>query len=451
MLGTALVCHSGALAQYGGAANPVPPTVAPASAASTEAAPRPMPCPREVPADARCLGGTDSAGAHYLIAMPARWNGHLVLHAHGGPLLGTPTPERVAEDLTRWAIMVRAGYLWAGSTFAEGGVQVRAAARDTERLRQIVRAHVAQPVRTILHGQSWGAGVAAVGAEMFTEGRPYDAVLLTSGVLGGGSRSYDFRLDLRVIYQHLCRNHPRPDEAAYPLWMGLPPGARMERTDLNARMRECLGIGLPAGQRTPEQAQRLRTLATVLKIPESSVAGHMAWATFHFQDISSLRTGGRPVFGNVGAMYRGSDDDQALNAGVARYAVDAQALAAFAADTDPGGRIPVPVLSAHAVDDPVAFVELEHEFQRTMARAGRADALVQVFTAHAEHSYLADTLYPALLAELLQWVERGVKPSPSSVAQRCEALRAQFSADCRLLPEYRVQPLESRVTPRQRP
>ena len=60
---------------------------------------------------------------------------------------------------------------------------------------------------------------------MFTasaQGKPYDAVLLTSGVLGGGTRSYDFRLDLRVVYQALCNNHPRPDEPAYPLWMGLP-------------------------------------------------------------------------------------------------------------------------------------------------------------------------------------------------------------------------------------
>jgi len=46
---------------------------------------------------------------------------------------------------------------------------------------------------------------------------PYDAVLLTSGVLAGGTRSYDFRLDLRVVYQAVCGNHPRPDEAQYPL------------------------------------------------------------------------------------------------------------------------------------------------------------------------------------------------------------------------------------------
>ncbi len=134
--------------------------------AQAEPAPQSQACPKGVPADARCLGGTGRAGAHYLIAMPAAWSGALVLHAHGGPTLGPPLKRRAEEDLTRWSITVRAGHAWAGSTFRQGGVEVRAAAEDTERLRQIFVRHVAQPRRTVLHGQSWGASVAAIGAEM---------------------------------------------------------------------------------------------------------------------------------------------------------------------------------------------------------------------------------------------------------------------------------------------
>ena len=122
---------------------------------------------------------------------------------------------------------MKAGYAWAGSTFRQAGVEVRAAADDTERLRKIFVDHVAAPHRTLLHGQSWGASLVAKSAEMFATalgGRlPYD-VLLTSGVLGGGSQSYDFRLDLRTVYQALCNNHPLPDESVYALWQGLPQG-----------------------------------------------------------------------------------------------------------------------------------------------------------------------------------------------------------------------------------
>ena len=59
--------------------------------ASTEIAPLAAECPQGLPDGARCLRGTDSAGSHYLIAIPAVWNRTLVLHAHGGPLLGAPS------------------------------------------------------------------------------------------------------------------------------------------------------------------------------------------------------------------------------------------------------------------------------------------------------------------------------------------------------------------------
>ncbi len=415
-----------------------------------EPAPQAVACPKDVPEGIRCLGGRDSAGAHVLIALPAdpaKWSGVLVLHAHGGPLLGEPRPERAVEDLQRWVVMVKAGHAWAGSTFRQGGVAVRAAAEDTERLRRIFIDHVAKPSRTILHGQSWGASVAAKGAEMFTAGKPYDAVLLTSGVLGGGTRSYDHRLDLRMLYQHLCNNHPRPDEPAYPLWMGLPAESKMTQAELAARTRECLGLGLPAAQRTPEQAKKLRIIEGVIRIPERNVQGHLNWGTFHFRDIALNRSGSRPVFGNIGAVYSGSGDaatDRTINAAVARYAADPAAVRAFGEDTDPNGRIPVPVLSLHAIHDPIAFVELQHQFRETMRAAGTAERLVQAYTEHAEHSYLADALYVAAVQQLLAWVEQGVKPSPESLARAC-------TAECRLVTGFEPLPLDRRVAPRMRP
>ncbi|GAB4117332.1 MAG: DUF6351 family protein [Rubrivivax sp.] len=415
---------------------------------STEAPPQARACPDSVPAGTRCWFGQDSAGAHYLIAMPAQWSGTLVLHAHGGPTLGPPRPQRALDDLKRWNVWLRAGHAFAASTFRQGGVEVRAAAEDTERLRGIFRAHVAEPKRTLLHGQSWGANVAAKAAEMFTAGKPYDAVLLTSGVLAGGSRAYDFRLDLRVVYQYYCNNHPRPDEPAYPLWMGLPAGATMTGAQLQQRTRECLGLGLPAAQRTPEQAKRLATIAKVIRIPESSVQAHLNWATGHFQDTVQFRTGGRNPWGNVGVRYTGSDDDAALNAGVARYAADPQAVARMRHDTDLEGRIPVPVLSVHAIDDPTAFVEMQSAFRETMERGGSGGRLVQVYTGHAEHSYLADPVYLSAAEALLAWAGGGAKPSPESVAQRCSALEAQWGPGCRMQPGYRPAPLESRVPPR---
>ena len=453
LTGLLVACSSGPLK---------PPATAAATTAgatlASPAAPTPsaQPCPGGLPNGTRCLAGTDTAGAHYLVALPANWSGVLVLHAHGGPELGTPRADRTAQDLQRWAVVLRAGHAWAGSTYRQGGVAVRAAAEDTERLRQIFVQHIAVPKRTVLHGQSWGASVAATGADLFgrtaAPGKsPYDAVLLTSGVLGGGTRSYDFRLDLRVVYQHLCGNHPQADEPAYPLWMGLPPGGTLTHAALAARVDACLGLRQPAALRTPAQQRKLQTLLAVIRIPESSLLGHLNWATWHFQDIVQQRTGGANPFGNVGAVYSGSGDDAALNQAVLRYPADRRAVATLAADTDPTGRISVPVLALHAVFDPVAFVELESTWRDTMAQAGTSGHLVQAFTSDASHSYLTDAAYLSALPALLDWVDGGPAPTPASLASRCAALPPDQASGCRFLPSYQPAPLASRVAPRQRP
>ena len=426
------------------------------SAHATPAGPKAAACPSPVPEAARCYTGEDGTGALYWIAIPKDWNRVLVMHAHGGPETGPPKLERSEEDLKRWAVTVKAGYAWAGSTYRRGGYGVTMAAEDTERLRRIFVRHFGQPRRTLLHGQSYGAGVAAhaAGRDAPAGGAqsPYDGLMLTSGVLGGGNSAYDFRLDLRVVYQYVCHNHPRPDEPQYPLWMGLPLESKLTRADLAARVKECTGVGLPAAQRTPEQAARLKTILSVVKIQERSLVGHLGWATWLFQDLVQKRLGGRNPFGNIGAVYSGSADDAALNAGVLRYAADPQAKGALAADSQPTGRTALPTVGLHAIDDPTAFVELENSYRRIRDAAGTGNLLVQSFSSEREHSYLSDSEYPALFAALLDWIDKGEKPTPESLAQRCKALMPRYDTDgkngCHIQPQWQPAALESRVPPR---
>ncbi|MBI2768819.1 MAG: hypothetical protein HYX47_04310 [Burkholderiales bacterium] len=428
---------------------------APEPAASVRApAPQAATCPREVPTSARCFTGEDGVGSFYWIAIPAGWDKQvLVMHAHGGPAdTGPAKLERSEEDLKRWAVTVKAGYAWAGSTYRRGGYGVTMAAEDTERLRQIFVQAFGQPRRTLLHGQSYGGAVASKAAELFAtvggKRGPYDGVLLTSGVLGGGTQAYDFRLDLRVVYQYICKNHPRADEPQYPLWMGLPEGSKLTRADLAARVDECTGLRKPVAQRTEQQKANLATIAKVVRIPESSLISHLNWGTWLFHDLVHLRLAGRNPFGNDKVVYRGSANDAALNAGVLRYKADPQAMAMLAGDSDPAGRVNVPVLTLHAVDDPTAFVELESAYRAILERAGTGGNLVQTFSDEHEHSYLSDPQYPALLTALMDWVDKGAKPTPQKVAQLCKGYEAAYANTCRLLPDYRPPPLADRVAPR---
>lgn len=412
--------------------------------APPEAPPQAEACPQGVPGGARCLRGQDSAGSHYLIVMPARWSGVLVVHAHGGPTLGPPSTRRNDEDIRRWAITVSEGHAWAGSVFRQGGFAVTTAAEDTERVRRIFVAHVAKPRRTLLHGQSWGAMVATRAAEMFPAS--WEGILLTSGVVAGPA-TYDFRLDLRALYQHLCNNLPRADEPQYPLSIGLPDDSKLTNADLTARADECLGIRKPAAQRTPAQAQKLKTIVDVLQIPADSVVGHLNWGTFTLRDVVA-KNGGVSPFGNERVRYVGSSDDAALNAGVARFRADPVAVARFAADADHRGRFAVPVISAHGISDSTVFVEGQDTLRARMAAAGNGDRLVQVYVDSGEHSYWGDAYYPPLFDALLDWVEKGQKPTPAGIADRCRVARPGQAAECRFLVGYQPKPLASRILPR---
>ncbi len=384
-----------------------------------------------------------------MMAIPADWNGVLVLHAHGGPFLGPPTMARVHEDLTRWAVVPAAGYAWAATSYRQGGVAVRSAGEDLVRLRDIAIATVGTPKTVLLHGQSWGSNVAAKAAETYAGRHLFDGVLLTSGVLAGGPRAYEHRFDLRVVYQYLCGNLPRPDEPSYPLWMGLPEDTTMTDRALLARADACLGLSHQTIERTPDQARRLHDLLAVVRVPESSLPSELRFATFTFQEIAR-RYGWRSVFTNVGAAYRGSSDDVALNAGVERDAADPDALRAFADDSDLSGRIDVPVLTMHAIHDPTAFVEMERRFGDRMAAAGHADNLVQTFSDDAVHSYVSDATYVALLEALTAWVHDGIKPSAEGIAAACVRAQADHPSTCRFRPAFRPAPLESRVADRDR-
>ncbi|NBB53136.1 hypothetical protein GVN24_33175 [Rhizobium sp. CRIBSB] len=406
---------------------------------------RPLPagnaaCPEALPKDTRCYSGRSEAGAFYWIAIPADWHGGLVLHAHGGPRRPPPEANDPVDDLTRFSVMVSEGYAWAGSTYRRGGYGVRMAAEDMDQLRQIFWTRFGRPRITLLHGQSWGGNVAAKAQELYAfdadGGRNYDGVFLSAGVLGGGSRAYGFRADLRAVYQFYCKNHPAPDEAQYALWSGLPRGVTMRRVELERRVEACTGVSLSDAQRTPAQRRALANITAVVGIEADELTAHLWWATNLFQDLVGERLDGGNPFSNRATVYAGSDDDAALNAGVERFEADPMAVARLAWDSDLSGQIALPTLTVHAIHDPTVFVSHEAMYRQTVADAGRANLLVQTFTDEDEHSKLSTPQYAALLAALADWIETGQRPTPQGIADACPAFATLYSEPCRFVPDF---------------
>ncbi|MFE3263054.1 hypothetical protein [Streptomyces sp. NPDC059215] len=424
-------------------------TAAPPAHADTPP-PAAVSCPADLAGRAACYTGTDANGAAYAIAVPEHWNGSLVVHAHGGPDLGAGSdPQRSVDDLARWSVMVDEGYAWAGSSYRRGGYGTRMAAEDTENVRRVFVANFGEPGRTYVHGQSWGGNVAAKVAEVYgTRGGPYDGALLTSGVLGGGSRGYDYRVDLRVVYQYYCRNLPRPTEPQYPLWQGLRADSTLTTAGLRARLQECTGNASPPQERTALQQRNLDDILAVTGVPERTLESHLRFAVFTFRDVVHERLGGRNPFSDRGVRYSGSHDDKALNAGVERFTADPTAVRDLSYDSDLTGKVAIPVLTLHAIDDPTAFVEHESAYRATLTGAGRDSRLVQTLTHESEHSELSDAEYANSIAALDGWVRTGRKPTPRTVAASCPAFDRTYATGCFYDPGFHPASYASRVHPR---
>ena len=415
--------------------------------AAADTAPTPAACPAGVADVADCWTGQDANGAYYAIAVPHDWNGDLVVHAHGGPDLGDASdPARSVEDLDRWGVMAREGYAWVGSAYRRGGYGTRMAVADTESARTAFEQAFGVPGRTFAHGQSWGGDVAAKLVEVHPT--TYDGVLLTNGVLAGASRGYDYRVDLRVVYQYYCGNHPRPSEPQYPLWMGLRKESTMTSAGLRSRLQECTGVESAPAERTELQQRNLDDILAVTRVPERTLESHLRFATFTFRDIVHNRLDGRNPFSNEGVIYSGSHDDEALNEGVERFDADPSARRDLKWDSDLTGAVSVPTLTMHAIDDPTAFIEHESAYRATREGAGTAGGLVQVFTREAEHSSLSTSGYATVMAALAAWVESGTRPTPAGIAAACPAEDASYGTGCFLDPTFTPAPYASRVAPR---
>jgi len=409
--------------------------------APAAAQPVPAACPPGLPDSVTCWRGQDPQGAHLLIARPAAWNGRLLLHVHGGPRMAPPHPHTSDEDLLRHAEFLAEGWAFAATSRRRAGFGVRRAGEDTLSARQEAEALLGRPSLTVLHGQSWGGAVAAMAIETLNDpgpdgSRPFDAALLTNGVLAGATRAYDMRVDLRAAFQAVC---------------GGPSTDRRPREEVIGRFLACTGADLAPQARSAAQRQALADLAAASRIPDWAIPGHLWWSSQVVPDITEGVAGGGNPFGNAAVRYRGTSDDAAFNAAVPRTPPDAEARARLAADGDPAGRIAIPVLTLHGIGDATVFVEHEAAYRATLERAGTAGLLAQFFVDENDHQKMSPVLYPTALRLLAEWAEGGPRPTPERFQATCEALRAHYPGDCRVLRDYVPQPWETRVNPRQPP
>jgi pimeloyl-ACP methyl ester carboxylesterase len=394
-----------------------------------------------------CYSGSGELGSQYLIAIPSNWDGTLVLFGRSG----TPIPITSATVLGNARALMSEGYAFAASNYVGAGLTAEAA-HTIEELRQTFVAAFGRPRRTVVYGASFGGLAAARCMEMYGStadgSRNYDGGFVGCGPLAGTLRLNYPRIDLRVVYQYYCNNHPRPSEAQYPLYLGLASGTTMSGPDLQQRVDECTGVLQPPAARTAEQQRRLANILSVIRLPENEFLANMNASTIGLRDIVQGKLGGRNPFPNLHVHYRGSDDDRALNAGVERYDSDPIAVAQLVALEEPTGRIIAPILTMHTIDDGRAFVEHEWEYRHTLQRAANAELLFQTYTNDGPHCSFTTAEWMAALSTLLQWLDTGTRPALQDVVSACERYRALTGGTCNFNSTFQPAPLVTRSYPR---
>jgi hypothetical protein len=117
-------------------------------------------------------------------------------------------------------------------------------------------------------------------------------------------------------------------------------------------------------------------------------------------------------------------------------------------DSDLTGKVSIPILTMHAIDDPTAFVEHEAAYRATLEGAHRDRHLVQTFTRESEHSELSNSEYANSITALDRWVRTGRKPNPQTIAASCPAFDHTYGTGCFYAPDFHPAPYASRVNPR---
>lgn len=356
-------------------------------------------------------------GAGYRIEVPANWNGDLVMWAHGYRGTGTRlyfNPEEVPFR----EYLLENGYAWAASTYAKNDYTPGQGVKDTYRLARYFWSHVDKPERTYIVGVSMGGHITAASIEKYR--KFYDGAMPVCGVVGDYAL-FDFFLDFNMAAQQIGLGTSQfPVDPAYPVVT-----APQIKENLEA-FPGTWPVVLNADGEAFKQLVELRSGGDRPNFDEawffwnsfpefgSGIPGNFLFDLGATDGTLAFRHG--VAVDNSDVIYQTdldpdlSDYELNLNANIVRVSADPSArLNRFVPAIT--GDLPVPVLTMHNLGD--LFVPFHNEiiYQSEAAASGKADYLVQRAIRGVGHCGFTTLEYETAFADLVTWVEQGVKPA----------------------------------------
>ncbi|WP_246248171.1 alpha/beta hydrolase family protein [Micromonospora maritima] len=350
------------------------------------------------------------AHAGYIVEVPARWNGDLVMWAHGYRGQGTElSPEPPAFDLRQR--LLSQGYAWASSSYDRNGYDIRSGVRGTRALADLFARTVRRPHRVLIAGVSMGGHVIGRSLEQYPG--YYAGALPMCGVLGD-QELFDYFLDYNLVAQALAGVRAYPTPADY-------------LTNAVPRIQVALGLaGLtPTGPDTTNALGKQLRAVTVARSggPRPGAdAAFAVWKDFLF-GIATTDGGDSPaqrpgqLATNLFTRYTPNQPVN-LNATVQRVAPENLRQRLSPALTEVpriAGRPTVPVLSLHDLGDLFVPFSMEQAYARDVAWHGRSRLLVQRAVRAAQHCEFSPAEAGAAWDDLTRWVRTGKRPAGDAV------------------------------------
>jgi hypothetical protein len=346
-------------------------------------------------------------GGAYRIEVPVRWNGALVIFAHGYRGEG---PDIFVSDSPIRQHLIEKGYAWAASSYRGNSYRPDWGVDDTLAVRDLFIQHHGPPRWTILHGQSMGGHILVASLEQHPD--VYQAALSECGVMTGIGQ-FDFLAAYTAAADYLS---------------GVGLLAASDAATFGSIVDE---QWLPTMGTPGAYTRRGEQFDSVVKY---LTGGDLA---FRQQGLALFYTRDLILFGDPANARPNSPASRALNTRDVTFQIDAglgvssaqlnagirrfdPAPGARSPDADPvfadfTGRITVPLLSLHNTGD--GFVPFKHEqdYLRKTLAAGTTDLLVQRAVRRAGHcNFTADERNLAF-DDLVAWLEQGLRPQGEDV------------------------------------
>jgi len=340
-------------------------------------------------------------GAAYKILFPEKWDGKLLMYAHGYAFMGSPLQSQDPEFKNKMNIFLEHGFAVAASDYAYQGFALAQGVDDTEALRKHFIKKYGQPEQTIMAGHSMGGGVTLAILENF--GDFYDGGLALCPL---SSRPY---LQCRKEFD------------IYATFNGLFPGVVTPLTDI-------------FDLEKPYKARYSRKLLAEAKqireaiLEKDSTLGYAFAKKFHlkFDDLPfslffnenvlrdlAQKAGGNP-FDNTNTVYEGFPNDWEVNQKAERLAATVDPNVIFA-KYDRTGNINKPVMLVHTIYDQLIPPPYGvTNFENMVIAQGKTDFLTVKRTKGQGHCSFTPEETEKALEDLLTWLKTGEKATPGA-------------------------------------